>query len=116
MNNDLNSNNNKSPSNKNSKIDNLPFKIEKFYPVGFNAWVENYSLIEEIKNQQLSGKLFLFCCGPFGNILSHQLYSNNKNNIYLDIGSTLNPWLQSEGFKRDYYCNGYFSKRTCIWN
>jgi hypothetical protein len=103
-------------ANINSKINNLPFKVEKFYPVGFNAWVENYDLIEEIKNEELSGKLFLFCCGPFGNILAHQLYSNNKNNIYLDIGSTLNPWLQSEGFKRDYYCNGYFSNRACVWN
>ena len=103
-------------ANKNSKIENLPFKIEKFYPVGFNAWVEDYDLIEQIKNENLSGKLFLFCCGPFGNILAHQLHLHNKNNIYLDIGSTLNPWLQSEGFKRDYYCNGYFSTRECVWN
>jgi hypothetical protein len=103
-------------ANKNSKINDLPFNIEKFYPVGFNAWVENYDLIEQIKNENLSGKLFLFCCGPFGNILAHQLYSHNKNNIYLDIGSTLNPWLQSEGFKRDYYSNGYFSNKICIWS
>jgi hypothetical protein len=103
-------------ANEKSQISNLPFKIEKFYPVGFSAWVNNYNLIEEILNENYSNKLFLFCCGPFGNILSHQLHLNNKNNIYLDIGSTLNPWLQSEGFKRDYYCDGYFSNRTCVWN
>lgn len=102
-------------ANKNSKIQNLPFKVEKFYPVGFSAWINNYSLIEEILNTNPKNKLFLFCCGPFGNILAHQLLLNNKENIYLDIGSTLNPWLQSEGFKRDYYCNGYFSERKCIW-
>jgi hypothetical protein len=103
-------------ANKNSKIENLPFKVEKFYPVGFSAWVNNYSLIEQILQTNLKNKLFLFCCGPFGNILAHQLLLNNKENIYLDIGSTLNPWLQSEGFKRDYYCNGYFSERKCVWN
>lgn len=103
-------------ANKNSKISNLPFKIEKFYPVGFNAWVNDYHLIEDILNTNPQNKLFLFCCGPFGNLLAHQLLLNNKKNIYLDIGSTLNPWLQSEGFKRDYYCNGYFSERKCIWN
>lgn len=102
-------------ANLNSKIENLPFKVEKFYPVGFNAWVDNYSLIEDIKQEKLSNKLFLFCAGPFGNMLAHQLYKNNKNNIYLDIGSTLNPWLQSEGFKRDYYIGGYFSEKKCIW-
>ena len=103
-------------ANKNSKIKNLPFKIEKFYPVGFSAWINDYNLIEEILNTNPKDKLFLFCCGPFGNILAHQLLLNNKENIYLDIGSTLNPWLESEGFKRDYYCNGYFSNKTCIWN
>lgn len=103
-------------ANEKSKIDNLPFKIEEFYPIGFSAWVNNYKLIEEIKQKNLTNKLFLFCAGPFGNLLAHQLHEANKNNIYLDIGSTLNPWLQSEGFKRDYYINGYFSERKCIWN
>lgn len=102
-------------ANKNSKIENLPFKIEKFYPIGFSAWINDYSLIEEINNNNLSNKLFLFCAGPFGNLLAHQLFQHNKNNIYLDIGSTLNVWLQSEGFKREYYNNGYYSKLKCKW-
>jgi hypothetical protein len=104
-------------ANEKSKINNLPFKIEKFYPIGFSAWVNNYKLIEEIKQKNLNNKLFLFCAGPFGNLLAHQLHESNKNNIYLDIGSTLNPWLQSEGFQRDYYLNGtVYQNRTCTWN
>jgi hypothetical protein len=104
-------------ANKNAKVENLPFKIEKFYPVENTAWRENYSLIEEIKTQNLKGKLFLFACGPFGNMLAHQLWENNKNNTYIDIGSTLNPWLQSEGFKRDYYDSGItYKNRTCVWS
>jgi hypothetical protein len=102
-------------ANKNSKIENLPFKIEKFYPVGFSAWVKNYDLIQNILDNNYSNKLFLFCCGPFGNMLAHQLHLHNKNNIYLDIGSTLNPWLKSEGFIRDYYNGGRFSKSNCRW-
>lgn len=100
-----------------SKIENLPFKVEKFYPIERNAWVNNYSLIRDLQEQNLSNKLFLFCCGPFGNLLTHQLFSVNKNNTYLDIGSTLNPWLQSEGFKRDYYLDGNskFKNRKCVW-
>jgi len=103
-------------ANKNSKIENLPFKIEKFYPVENTAFKHNYGLIEEIKKETLTNKLFLFACGPFGNMLAHQLWEHNKNNTYLDIGSTLNPWLQSEGFKRDYYDAGILYKnRTCNW-
>jgi hypothetical protein len=103
-------------ANKNAVINDLPFKIEEFYPVEGSAWKYNYDLIQKIKEKNLSGKLFLFCCGPFGNMLSHQLWESNKNNTYLDIGSTLNPWIKSEGFKRDYYINGSFSKKICIWN
>lgn len=104
-------------ANKNAKIENLPFKVEKFYPVENTAWKHNYDLIEEINHQELKGKLFLFACGPFGNMLAHQLWENNKNNTYLDIGSTLNPWLQSEGFKRDYYDAGTtYKNRVCVWS
>lgn len=102
-------------ANKKSKINNLPFKIEKFYPVENTAWKLNYSLIQEIKNKNFENKLFLFACGPFGNMLAHQLWDKNKNNTYLDIGSTLNPWIESEGFKRDYYLNGITSIQTCYW-
>lgn len=104
-------------ANKNAKVENLPFRVEKFYPVENTAYKHNYALIEEIKKEKLSGKLFLFACGPFGNMLAHQLWDDNKNNTYLDIGSTLNPWLQSEGFKRDYYNGGTIYKdRVCVWD
>jgi hypothetical protein len=104
-------------ANKNSKIENLPFKIEKFYPVDNTAWKNNYTLIDDIKKDTLENKLFLFACGPFGNMLAHQLWNFNKSNTYLDIGSTLNPWLQSEGFSRDYYLKeNELKNRTCFWN
>jgi hypothetical protein len=104
-------------ANKNSKVENLPFKVEKFYPVENTAWKHNYGLIEEIKEANHENKLFLFACGPFGNMLAHQLWEDNKNNTYLDIGSTLNPWLQSEGFKRDYYASNtsIYTNRNCVW-
>ena len=103
-------------ANSRSRIENLPFNIEKFYAVENTAWRHNYNLIEDLKKANLNNKLLLFACGPFGNMLAHQLWEHNKNNTYLDIGSTLNPWLQSEGFKRDYYDIGIMYKnRICSW-
>ena len=102
-------------ANENGKFDELPFKPEKIHKIGFSAWVNNYSLIEEIKQENNCDKLFLFCCGPFGNMLCHQLHESNKNHIYIDSGSTLNSLLQSEGFARDYSCKGYFADRKCTW-
>ena len=60
--------------------------------------------------------VFLFCCGPFGNILCHELTEYEPNNTYLDIGSTLNPYLKSAGFERFYYMgDNVFSKMECVW-
>lgn len=87
----------------NADLDSLPFKVEKFYPVDYNAWVVNRDLPEKILQKDLKDKLFLFSTGSFGNILAHKLWSNNKNNTYLDVGSTLNKWTKIERLKRGYY-------------
>lgn len=107
--------------NKNGKTDNLPFKPAMIFPVENNAWEENWSLIEDAKTIFSDPKwvdcIVLFCCGPFGNILSYELTKVNPNNTYLDIGSTLNPWLQSAGFERHYYMgDNFFSRLTGEWD
>jgi hypothetical protein len=106
--------------NRAAKIKNLPFLPNHVFFVDNNSWHYNWELIQEAKNlitnNNMRDWLFLFCCGPFGNILAHQLTEHSENNTYLDIGSTLNPWLQSAGFDRHYYLgNNHFSKLTCIW-
>ena len=96
----------------------LPFNVEKFYPVDYNAWIDNIDLvdiiIEDIKDTE--GKLFLFSCGPFGNILAHRLWESNKRNQYLDVGSTLDPWTKSNRLDGKYYSNNENERMTCIWN
>ncbi len=100
--------------------DNLPFKPSHVFRIGNNAWKTNYSLVQEMKlfidQEGVRDNIFLFCCGPFGNILCHQLTEHNKDNTYLDIGSTLNPWLKSAGFERDYYMgDNIFSQLKGTW-
>lgn len=107
--------------NENGKIENLPFKPYMTFPVKHNAWEYNWNIIEEAKffitTQDIKNMIFLFCCGPFGNILCHQLTKHEPQNIYLDIGSTLNPYLQSAGFDRDYYMgDNYFSNMVGLWD
>ena len=107
-------------SNDQSSLTNLPFQITKHFKIGKNAWVQDYSLIDEIKtyidSEATEGKLFLFCAGPFGNILTHQLYKHNKNNTYIDIGSTLNVYLLGESGKNRGYLRGESSaQQVCVW-
>lgn len=98
---------------KNTNLDNLPFKVEKFYPIEYNAWVLNRNLPEIILEKDLKDKLFLFAAGSFANILAHKLWKNNKNNTYLDVGSTLNPWTQIERLPRDYYMGNKELENLC---
>ena len=102
-------------------LGNLPFTPEKVFPVSYNAWANDWDAIEEskkyIQDECSEGYTFLFCCGPFGNILCHELTEFNSNNTYLDVGSTLNPFLRSEGFQRDYYMgNNFFSNAVGVWD
>lgn len=104
--------------NEKSDISQLPFVPYLVFPLKNNAWEHNWNLVEKSK-LVLSNKknlIVLFCCGPFGNILCHQLTEHNPNNTYLDIGSTLNPYLGSAGFERHYYMgNNFFSNMICRW-
>lgn len=88
---------------KNTNLEDLPFKVEKFYPIEYNAWIENRNLVDQILEQNLSDKLFLFAAGSFANILVYKLWESNKQNTYIDVGSTLNPWTKIERLQRDYY-------------
>jgi hypothetical protein len=106
--------------NENGRIDKLPFRPYMVVPLKNNAWEYNWNLIHDAKELvskiQEKNMLFLFCCGPFGNILCHQLTQHNDQHTYLDIGSTLNPFLGSAGFERYYYMgDNVFSNSTCIW-
>jgi hypothetical protein len=107
--------------NKNGEVENLPFKPFAIIRVSNNAWQYDWSTIEEakwlIRTCDLRNMVFLFCCGPFGNILCHELTEYEPNNTYLDIGSTLNPYLKSAGFERFYYMgDNVFSKMECVWD
>lgn len=101
-----------------SNLDNLPFNPRLFCAIDKDAWVVNQDKIDVLKDvitkENMRGWLFLFCCGPFGNILAHKLTEHCPENIYLDIGSTLNPFLGTEGFRRSYFSK-HESLSPCIW-
>lgn len=81
---------------------NLPFDVEEHIKITGTAWFDNFNLIDELSQRNDSNKLYLFSAGPLGNMLAAKLWKNNKNNTYIDVGSTLNPWLvgNNRGFLR----------------
>lgn len=103
-------------ANKTINTQNVPFSGQ-FIPVGYNAWIDNLDLVDQLRNHDFHNKLFLFACGPLGKILAQQLWEHNKNNTYLDIGSTLHPFIGGDINIRGYYQQDSFhSKLTCKWS
>jgi hypothetical protein len=104
-------------ANQNSNFKNLTFNIDYTMKVGHSAYINYEGYIDWMNRVVEDGDwLVLMACGPLGNILAYEGWKTNKNNVYLDIGSTLNPWLQSEGFKRHYYeGDNHYSRLVCRW-
>ena len=102
-----------------SKVDLLPFEVEKEFFVGTNAYKKDYYIVEDIKkyitDNNIKNSIFIFCAGPFGNILTHKLFEFNKENIYLDCGSALDP-LMGLGKTRGYHSQNYHTRnKVCVW-
>ena len=100
-----------------AQVNRLPFKGQ-FYPVTRNAWIESIDLVNHLEHlviDSVSDSLFLFAAGPLSKILCHRLWNLNKTNTYLDIGSTLHPWIKTDLNIRGYYSGGADSHKVCVW-
>ena len=77
-----------------SDINNLPFKCKQIFYVTNNAWKCNH-LMAEISSflDNESNVLLLFACGPYSCVLIDKLGMGYRDNTYIDIGSTLDPYL-----------------------
>ena len=100
-------------ANRRADVSKLPFKVEEHIKITGVGFVDNFDLVESLPKKEYKDKLFLFCAGPLGNMLAAKMWEHNKNNIYLDIGSTLNPMLM--GRKNRGYLNGRNTKKVCRW-
>lgn len=113
--------------NKSAQLSNLGLNIVKDFRVGTNCFINDVSIIEEIKNyineKNIQDHLILVSAASLSNLIIHNLFKEIPNNTYLDIGSTLNPIMKMEGWKgsrvylREYWMKqgrNYLNKE-CIW-
>ena len=63
----------------------------------------DYTLInkmkEYIKEQKLENCLFLFSAASLSNFLIYELYKEFDKNQYIDIGSSLSPLMNLQGWR-----------------
>jgi hypothetical protein len=69
----------------------------------------------DLKASTNRGVIFLVAAGPLSEILIYEMWQSNPRNIYLDIGSTLDPMLFRRK-SRCYHTEGHpLAQRVCVW-
>jgi len=96
-------------------------QISGFIPIPGNCvvyWEKHREYVRgllDLYASQHSNAVFLFAVGPLSEILIHEMWQANPRNIYLDIGSTLDPILFRRR-SRAYHTTGHeFAQRICTW-
>ena len=99
----------------------LPFStVPTLVKCRTNAWRVDIPLVSEVVDlaKSCTGKIFLFASGPLGNLLAVACNQANPENTYLDIGSTLDPFLfKGTGiqFTRGYLAGAPTLQKMCVW-
>ena len=110
--------------NENADLSKLPFVVKDFR-VGYNAMVNDYGKIEDIKNwikeNNITNHLFLFSASTFSNLAIYELFKEFPNNSYVDIGTCLTPMMNmptERGYLQAFwgYRGGEDIQKMCIWN
>jgi hypothetical protein len=87
-------------------------RIKEVIPVKGNCvvyWEKNkeyFRALLDLKASLSEKEIFLVAAGPFSNIIIHEMWSVNRENIYIDIGSTLDPIIFKRQ-SRDYHKPGH---------
>jgi len=106
-----------------SQISNLgeSIAVKDFIPISGNCvvyWEKHREYVKgflDLKACSCNNTIFLFAAGPLTEILIHEMWNVNRNNVYIDIGSTLDPILFNRK-SRNYHSEGdEFADRTCVW-
>tara|TARA_R110001592_G_scaffold133404_2_gene348619 strand:+ start:1056 stop:1838 length:783 start_codon:yes stop_codon:yes gene_type:complete len=110
--------------NERADLTNMPFEVVKDFRVGQNCIVNNYDVIEDIRQwingNEIEDHVFLLAASSLTNMIVHQLFEENDTNTFIDIGTTLNKYFNMR-LDRSYlssFWNNHHSpdlEKMCIW-
>jgi len=106
--------------NKRAELSGLPFSVKKDFRIGSNCMINDYHLIKElpkwIEENGIENHVFLFSAASLSNFLIYECFKKFPENVYLDIGSSLNPYLGEDMksclYTRDYLRSYWLGEKT----
>ncbi|MHA1939247.1 MAG: hypothetical protein ACW97O_13635 [Candidatus Thorarchaeota archaeon] len=88
--------------NKNADVSKMGLNVVKRFDIGNNCIVNDFELPakinEWIKENDIKNKVFLISASTLTNFIVHDCFMEHPENTYIDIGSSLNPWMGLEGW------------------
>jgi len=103
--------------NERALLEGLPFKIKKDFRIGSNCIVNNHDTVEQvrkyIKDNNIKDHVILCGAASLSNCITHKCFEENQSNTFLDVGSTLNPymgdgmngWVHTRGYLTHFWLN-----------
>jgi hypothetical protein len=107
-----------------ANLNRLPFFVKDFR-VGYNAMINDYGKIENIKEwirtNNVKNHVFLFSASTFTNLAIVELFRDYPDNTYVDIGTCLTPMMDMpthRGYLQSFwnYQNTQDIQKICVWN
>ena len=90
-------------ANESADLTKLGLNIIKDFRIGSNCFVTNYDLPSEInewiEGNDTRGVVFLISASTLSNFIVKDCFFKHPENTYIDIGSSLNPWMGLEGWQ-----------------
>jgi hypothetical protein len=88
--------------NEKADISQLAMNVVKDFRVGSNCIINDLDIIEDIKawiaENDITDHIFLCSASSLSNLIIHECFEEFPDNTYIDIGSSLNPWLKLDGW------------------
>ncbi len=90
--------------NENANLDQLSFNnIIKTFSIGSNCIVNDFDISTKINKwvaqENISDTVFLVAASTLSNFIIKDCFFEHPQNTYIDIGSSLNPWMGLEGWR-----------------
>tara|TARA_R100001443_G_scaffold84519_1_gene91115 strand:+ start:488 stop:1300 length:813 start_codon:yes stop_codon:yes gene_type:complete len=91
--------------NEKANLDSLQLNIVKDFRVGRNCIINDHGVIEDIKDwikeNSVEDHIFLCSASTLSNFIIHDCFKQFPNNTFIDIGTTLNPWIGLDGWSKN---------------
>jgi len=102
-------------------INKFPFKVKEYFPIE-NDCVNYYEINSEIFIDSLQDKfanarntLFFISAGPLSEIIIQELWSLNKTNRLVDVGSSLDLFIHDKITRPYMESSSYYHTKKCIF-